>query len=532
MVIYQIYPRSFYDANNDGLGDLPGIATKLDYLKALGVDCLWISPFFKSPMKDFGYDVADYCAVDPIFGTMKDFDVLVEKCRKFGMDVMIDMVLSHTSDQHPWFIESQASKNNPKANWYVWSDGDTSGPAKEAPTKPPNNWIALFGGSAWQWNESRQAYYFHNFLTSQPDLNFHEPAVQEALLEACEFWLKKGVRGFRLDVCNFYFHSQGLENNALKEKSAQKTDGVHTENPYNLQTHVFDKDRPENLQFLASLRSLTDRYPGTVLMGEIVSDDSLKVMSQYTSGAKPLQTAYNFSLFREGFDGGELAKVLADFENRLPMGKPTWALGNHDVPRFLSRFKAEKGWPQSAKCFLFFLFSLRGNVILYQGDELGFEEIEIPRELMQDPFGIAFYPEFKGRDGCRTPIAWKPTDGEKPSWLPISKKHLAKSVELQESQPDSVLAFTKKLVSWRKANSWLETAPLKILSSSADTLVIGREIAAQDLFVAAFNGGPEKRGLDIENIGRVDLEPYAFKAWLREPSTGLYREFDPSEYFL
>jgi alpha-glucosidase len=513
MIIYQIYPRSFGDSNQDGLGDLPGITAHLPYLANLGVEALWISPFFKSPMKDFGYDVSDYCAIDPMFGTMTDFDALMAGSKRHGLQMMIDMVLSHSSDEHPWFTESRSSRDNPKADWYVWGDAAPDG-------GPPNNWVSLFGGVAWEWEPKRQQFYLHNFLKEQPDFNFHEPQVRAALLDACEFWFKKGVRGIRLDVCNFYFHSAGLESNPSKAVNATDTEGVHAGNPYNFQQHVYDKDRPENLKFLADLRAVADKYPGATLMGEVVSDDSLGVMSQYIDGGGPLHTAYNFSLFRHGFDGTAFAKVLSEFETRLSGGAPTWALSNHDVPRFTSRFCSDAGWPQSTKCFLAFLFCLRGNVILYQGDELGLDEAEIPFEQMQDPFGIAFYPEFKGRDGCRTPFPWTAERASEKMWLPIPDSHLRKSAAVQAGDTTSVLEFARTLIQWRKTNAWLTVAPLEVLSATAETIVLRRKDSHHEL-VAAVNGSKTVQTVIVPASVQIELAPYEFKIW----ENGLVRLF-------
>jgi alpha-glucosidase len=506
MLIYQIYPRSFFDSNQDGLGDLQGISEKLPYLARLGVEALWISPFFKSPMKDFGYDVSDYCSVDPLFGSMEDFDKLLAKAKALDLGIMIDMVLSHSSDQHPWFIESRKDRLSPKANWYVWADPSPEG-------GPPNNWMSLFGGSAWEFCESRGQYYLHNFLKSQPDFNFHEPSVQEALLAACDFWLQKGVRGFRLDVCNFYFHSETLMSNPLKPPNAEKTDGVHKENPYNLQFHIYDKDQPENLKFLARLRNLTDKYEKTLLMGEIVSDHSLQIMQNYISKGQPLHTAYCFALFQNEFDGDFFAKLLKEVDDSLGESLPTWALGNHDVPRYISRLQAAEYFPQAAKAFLLFLFLLRGHLILYQGDELGLEEAEIPRELMQDPFGIEFYPEFKGRDGCRTPMPWSANKSDLKTWLPVPESHYQKSVASQEGQQNSVLEFTRNLILWRKQEAWLESAPLRVLKSSKDFLLIERRKNAGERLLALINGSSRTVSVEVEGKGLVTMRPYEFKVW-------------------
>ena len=265
-MIYQIYPRSFLDTDGDGVGDLPGILARLDYIAALGVDAIWISPFFKSPMADFGYDIADYRDVDPLFGTLDDFDRLLEKAHALGLKVMIDQVLSHCSDQHAWFRESRASRDNPKADWFVWADAKPDG-------SPPNNWLSLFGGVAWQWEPRRGQYYLHNFLPSQPDLNFHNPEVQAATLDNVKFWLDRGVDGLRLDAINFCFHDTLLRDNPPKPKDKRVGRGFSPDNPYAYQYHWYNNTRPENLPFLESLRALLDRYPGATTLGEISSEE-------------------------------------------------------------------------------------------------------------------------------------------------------------------------------------------------------------------------------------------------------------------
>jgi hypothetical protein len=276
-VIYQIYPRSFYDANQDGIGDLPGIISKLDYIASLGVDAIWISPFFKSPMKDFGYDISDYRDIDPIFGTLADFDELIIKAHECNIKIMIDQVLSHTSDQHQWFIESREDQSNDKSDWYVWVDAKEDGTA-------PNNWLSIFGGTGWTWEPRRQQYYLHNFLSSQPDLNFHNPQVRQAVLSNIEFWLKRGVDGFRLDAINFCYHDAKLRDNPAKPKELRQSIGFDEKNPYAYQYHYFNNTQDENLGFIESIRSLLDQYPGTVALGEISSEDSLKTMAEYTQG--------------------------------------------------------------------------------------------------------------------------------------------------------------------------------------------------------------------------------------------------------
>ena len=314
-VIYQIYPRSFYDKNQDGIGDIPGITSKLDYIASLGVDAIWVSPFFKSPMKDFGYDISDYRDIDPLFGNLQDFDELIEKAHQKGIKIMIDQVLSHTSDQHDWFLTSRENKTNTKADWYVWADANDDG-------TPPNNWLSIFGGVAWTWEPRRQQYYLHNFLTSQPDLNFHNPKVQQAVLDNIEFWLKRGVDGFRLDAVNFCFHDAKLRNNPSKPKALRTSIGFDEKNPYAYQYHYYNNTQDENLAFMEAIRALLDRYPGTVALGEISSEDSLKTMAEYTQGNKRLHMGYSFDLLTEDFNASYIKQVVQSLENNVADGWP------------------------------------------------------------------------------------------------------------------------------------------------------------------------------------------------------------------
>ena len=317
-MIYQIYPRSYQDSNGDGIGDLKGIIGRLPYIASLGVDAIWISPFFKSPMKDFGYDVSDYCDVDPMFGTLADFDALVAEAHRLGLRVMIDEVLSHTADDHPWFKESRSSRDNPKADWYVWADAKPDG-------TPPNNWLSIFGGSAWQWDTRRQQYYLHNFLAEQPDLNFHNRQVQDALLDVTRFWLERGVDGFRLDTINFYFHSQGLENNPALPAEERNDQTAPAVNPYNYQDHLYDKSRPENLGFLERFRALLDEYPAAAAVGEVGdSQRGLEVVAAYTAGGNRVHMCYAFDFLapekisaRQGAQGA--GRVRQGRQRRLVM---------------------------------------------------------------------------------------------------------------------------------------------------------------------------------------------------------------------
>jgi alpha-glucosidase len=473
-VIYQVYPRSLMDSNADGIGDLPGIMSKLEYIASLGVDAIWISPFFQSPMKDFGYDISDYRAVDPIFGDLDDFDRLIARAHQLGIKVIIDQVLSHTSDQHAWFQQSRESRDNEKSDWYVWSDPSDDG-------TPPNNWLSIFGGSAWEWEPRRGQYYLHNFLKSQPDLNFHCPAVREQILQEVEFWLKRGVDGFRLDAINFCFHDKELRDNPFKPFGERKGRGFKEDNPYAYQYHLYDNTRPENLAFIESLRALMDKYPGVVTLGEISSEDSLKTMAEYTANGKRLHMAYSFELLVDQCSAQYLRHTVETLEQYLSEGWPCWSIGNHDVRRVLSRWGGEHPTDQQAKLFNAMLLSLRGSVCTYQGEELGLTEANIEQHQLQDPYGITFWPNFKGRDGCRTPMPWEKysinagfSDAPK-TWLPIPAEYHARAVDQQENNPDSVLNAYRRFMQWRKKHISLRLGEIRFLPAPENCLMFVRE---------------------------------------------------------
>jgi alpha-glucosidase len=484
-IIYQVYPRSYNDTNGDGVGDLPGITAKLDYIAQLGVDIVWISPFFKSPMKDFGYDISDYCDVDPLFGTLADFDQLIAKAHSLGLKIMIDQVMSHTAEDHAWFAESRASRDNPKADWYVWSD-----PAPDG--CPPNNWMSVFGGSSWQWDSRRKQYYMHNFLVSQPDLNFHNPEVQQAHLDALRFWLERGVDGVRMDACNFHFHDQQLRSNppALVRDTSTVTDV----NPYGMQAHIHDKTQPENVAFLQKLRKLLDEY-GAVAIGEVGADDSLAVMAEYTEGGDKLHMAYSFNLLTPVCSAKHIRAQVEQFGARVKDGWASWSVGNHDSIRVMTRWGGENPSPEMAKLVLAMQLSLKGTPCLYQGDELAFTEADVPYELLQDPYGITFWPEFKGRDGCRTPIAWTQEanggfSSGKP-WLPVDEKHIARAASVQELDASSPLAFARKIIAWRRGMPQLTRGDIVFFDAPEPVLALRRDLEGERSVLAVFNLGRE-----------------------------------------
>lgn len=478
-VIYQIYPSSFQDSDGDGVGDLRGITRRLDHIAALGADAIWISPFFKSPMKDFGYDVSDYCDVDPKFGTLADFDALVARAHELGLKVMIDLVLSHSSDQHPWFKESRQSRTNPKADWYVWADPKGDG-------TPPNNWLSIFGGSAWHWDGRREQYYLHNFLTSQPDLNLHEPAVQDALLDVARFWLARGVNGFRLDTINFYFADRYLRDNPPLPKELRNNTIAPSVNPYNHQLHLFDKNQPENLDFLRRFRAVLDPY-NAAAVGEVGdAQRGLEIMAEYTSGGDKVQMCYPFEMLQPArLTAGLLAQTFERMNAVAPDCWPCWAYSNHDVVRHVTRWGLSD---RAARMYTVLLLTLRGSVCLYQGEELALPEADLAYEDLRDPYGIEFWPEFKGRDGCRTPMVWEGDNqnggfsAAKP-WLPVTAAHLGRAVGVQNADPASMLAHYRRALAFRAAHPVLRTGDMTALMAAGD-LVSFRRTGAQDIFCA------------------------------------------------
>jgi len=497
-VIYQVYPRSLMDSNADGIGDIRGIIEKLDYIASLGVEAIWVSPFFKSPMKDFGYDISDYRAIDAIFGNLQDFDQLIEQAHAKGLKIIIDQVLSHTSDEHAWFTESRQSRDNPKADWYVWADAREDG-------TPPNNWLAIFGGCAWEWEPRREQYYLHNFLKSQPDLNFHNPQVQAEILAAVEYWLKKGVDGLRLDAITFCFHDQQLRDNPPKPKEERKGRGFTEDNPYAFQYHWYNNDRPENLAFLESIRQLMDRYPGSVTLGEISSEDSLATMAEYTKGDKRLHTTYSFELLVEKFSTRYIRETVETLETRLSEGWPCWSMGNHDVRRVMTRWGGPDQSDAQAKLFNAMLLSLRGSVCSYQGEELGLTEADIQQHELQDPYGITFWPRFKGRDGCRTPMPWQQQQinagfsAASHTWLPIPEEHRARAVDVQDKNPASVLNAYRQFVQWRKNQPALRTGDIRFYDAPEGQLIFTRQHKNQSL-VVVMNFTAESVTLDLNHV--------------------------------
>ena len=467
-VIYQIYPRSFCDTSDNGIGDLNGIVQKMDYLSSLGVDAIWLSPFFKSPMKDMGYDVSDYTEVDPLFGSMQDFDKLISIAHQNDIKVIIDQVLSHSSDQHKAFIKSRTNKDSKESDWYVWADPKEDG-------SPPNNWLSVFGGSAWEWDPEREQYYLHNFLSSQPDFNFHNEEVQDYVLGIVKFWLEKGVDGFRLDTVNYYFHDQRLRDNPTSPIQFKKS----PVNPYYSQNQLYAINQDENLEFLKKFRDLLDSFPYKTSVGEIGdSHRAVELMKEYTKESR-LHMAYSFELLGNKFSAAFIRNTVSEFFKEDDESWPCWSFSNHDVIRHVSRWNKDET-TDFAKLTCALLLSLKGTPCIYQGEELGQTETELEYAELTDPPGIRFWPESKGRDGCRTPMTWnykKENAGfssTKP-WLPVKDKQRNKSADVQEQEQNSVLNFYRDFISYRKLDRSLSEGSQLFIGNHENILIFIRE---------------------------------------------------------
>jgi alpha-glucosidase len=497
-VIYQIYPRSFLDSNGDGIGDLPGVTAQLDHVARLGADAIWLCPFFVSPQKDFGYDVADHTKIDPIFGTMADFDTVLDRAHALGLKVLIDQVWSHTSDRHPWFLESRTSRSAAKADWFVWADPRPDG-------TPPNNWLAVFGGGAWTWEPRRRQYFLHHFLSHQPALNLHNPAVMDALLETGRFWLDRGVDGFRLDAVDFLLYDK-----LLRPNSAAPTPTAIPAKLFGMQYHVHDMLQPETIGLLGRIRGLMDEYPGTVSLGEISSQPgAFERVVACTEGADRLHMAYTLRPLRGAFDWEAVTDLLHDLAATGTDGWVCWSFSNHDVERAVSRWNPRRGEappdPAFARLLMALLLSLRGSVCLYQGEELGLTEAELAESDLRDPFGIAYWPEFRGRDGSRTPMPWNAeakhagfTTAESP-WLPVPEAHRQLAVDTQETNEASLVHAFRRFLHWRRGVPALVHGTLRPVALPSPLVGFVREHAGQHV-LAVFNLSDQAVSLDAFRI--------------------------------
>jgi alpha-glucosidase len=496
-VTYQIYPRSFQDTTGTGTGDLPGITRRIGYVADLGVDAIWLSPVFTSPMADMGYDVADYRDIDPLFGTLADFDALVAEAHRLGLRVIIDQVLSHSSNRHPHFLESRTSRENPKADWYVWADPRPDG-------SPPNNWQGIFGGPAWEWEPRRRQYYFHNFLKEQPDLNFHNPEVQDWALDVLRFWADRGVDGFRLDAVNHYVHDTELRDNPvdIRERAEAPV------KPYDMQYPLHSKNQPENVAFVERMRALLDTYDDRCFIGEIgEAHHQVDLLVEYTIGRR-LHMAYNTALMEETLTPAFVREQIEAVFTEGFSGWPCWAFSSHDVPRHVSRWAGAGADPDAlAKLCAALLLTLPGSVCVYQGEELGLPQVTLDYHELVDPEGLAFWPGNPGRDGSRTPMPWEagaPNAGfstAERTWLPVRDAHTRRAVDAQAGVPGSVLGFYRRMLAYRQGRPDLRRGATRFLDVPAPALAYVRGTADLCVFnlsstpVAVTLPGPASAGM-------------------------------------
>ena len=473
-VIYQIYPRSFQDSDGDGVGDLPGITSRLGYLtNVLGIDAIWISPFFPSPMADFGYDVSDYVDVDPLFGSLADADELVATAHGLGLKVIIDWVPNHSSDQHPWFAESRSSRNNPKRDWYVWADPAPGG-------GPPNNWLAMFGGVAWEFDEATQQYYLHTFLKEQPELNWRNPALEAAMHDTLRFWLDRGIDGFRVDVAHFIMKDPEMRSNPPSHTQHVDEKSKHH---YDVQEHIYDNAHPDVHGAHARIRSVLDEYDDRYSVGEIHESDWTEWAAYYGRDRDQLHQPYNFSLLWTEWSARAFREKIVAQEDVVPEGGwPSHVLGNHDEPRLATRYG-----PERARAAAVLLLTLRGTPTMYYGDELGMTDGEIPLGEEQDPWGRT-YPDLN-RDRCRTPMQWSSGEGiaftadDVVPWLPFP--NAMTSVEAQLEDPTSMLSLYRSLLELRNETPELMLGAITMLApDNANVLVYEREFAGSSTLVA------------------------------------------------
>ncbi|TPG09931.1 alpha-amylase family glycosyl hydrolase [Sphingomonas oligophenolica] len=478
--IYQVYPRSFQDSDGDGVGDLKGIAARLDHLVALGVDAVWLSPIFPSPMADFGYDVADYCDVDPRFGTLADFDALLAAAHDRGLKLLLDFVPNHSSDQHPWFVESRSSRTNPKRDWYIWRDARPDG-------SPPNNWISDFGGSAWQWEEATGQYYYHAFLKEQPDLNWRNPDVRQAMMDVLRFWLDRGVDGFRIDVLWHMIKHADFPDNPANPAYAPAMGEMHRV----LQHH--STDQPEVHGIAAEMRGIADGYAGDrVLIGEIYLPVE-RLMDYYGLGAPGVHLPFNFQLIDAAWDARSLATMIAEYEAALPAGGwPNWVLGNHDRPRIATRVGEAQ-----ARVAAVLLLTLRGTPTIYYGDEIGMTDGAIPANRAVDPRELREPGLGLGRDPVRTPMPWNASAhagfSTAEPWLPMGEDWPTRNVAAQAADAASMLALNRDLLALRRKHAALAVGNFVLIATVGDVLAYERRLGDERIVVALNLGTSEQQ---------------------------------------
>jgi alpha-glucosidase len=495
-VVYQIYPRSFRDSNGDGIGDLQGIVERLDYCVSLGIDAVWLSPIFPSPMADFGYDVSDYINIHPMFGTLGLFDVLVGQVTKRGLKLILDFVPNHTSDQHPWFQESRRSRDNPKRDWYLWHDPAADG-------GPPNNWLSNFGGSAWQFDAHTGQYYYHAFLKEQPDLNWRNPQVRSAMHDVLRFWLRRGVAGFRVDVLWNLIKDDRWRDNPPNPAF------LPGQNPQHRQIPLYTTDRPEVQGIVAGLRRVVDEFPDRVLIGEIYLPVE-RLVAYYGAHFDGVQLPFNFQLLQAAWDARGIARLIDEYESKLPSGGwPNWVLGNHDNSRIASRVGVDQ-----ARVAAMLLLTLRGTPTMYYADELGMSDVAIPANRIQDPFEKNVPGMGLGRDPCRTPMQWDESANAGFSvvepWLPVSDDYPVVNVRSEETDPQSILALYHHLLSLRRSHEALSVGSYEPVATTGHLLAYVRKTQSER-FLVALNFGPDPHELSLDALsgaGRVLLSTH------------------------
>ncbi|MBV9571588.1 MAG: alpha-glucosidase [Alphaproteobacteria bacterium] len=472
-VIYQIYIRSFCDSNGDGFGDLAGVISKLDYIRGLGVDAIWLSPMHPSPDRDWGYDVSDYEGIHPDYGGQADFDRLLSEAHARGLKVMTDEVLAHTSDEHPWFVDSL--QRGEKSDWYVWAPPKLDGTA-------PNNWLSAFGGPAWSYQPARREYYHHKFLRQQPKLNWRTRAAKAAALAVLQYWLGRGVDGFRLDVANAYLHDPTLADNPAV-RMGERTGFTWTHAPY-LQLHHHDSNLAENLEALDEIRRTVERFPDRFVMGEF-SEDAAR-SGAFAGPDEGLHSGYSFPLLHATTLAPDFIHLHYNLLSRFPSHWPSIAFSNHDVMRTVSRFGGPDAPPELASLLLALLLSLKGTVLLYQGEELGLPQADICRDQIRDPVGDLYWPYTGGRDGCRTPMPWNAASANfgftsATPWLPLSPKHRSLAVSEQDGSETSTLNFARRFLAFRKSSPALRWGEIRFIDAPPPLLGFIREWEGEQL---------------------------------------------------